>query len=160
MDLQAHKDALLCALKKLTVITQNVDRPWFNAVKCLARQSTVQHVTTNIAQRTFLITYATEFDEKMGDNGKPVTYHGRRALYLTLNNAAGFNDNVEFANILAGVCMTFDRDNDCWLLNPMQGNKCKDFPSITTVHQLNKLSKGSGTRMNVCVLHSQHHCCA
>ena len=58
------------------------------------------------------------FDEKMGDNGKPVTYHGRRAFYLTLNNTAGFNDNVEFANILAGVPMTFDKDNDCWLLNP------------------------------------------
>ena len=34
-----------------------------------------------------------------------------------MNNPAGFNDEVVFANILAGVRMTLDKDNDCWLLN-------------------------------------------
>lgn len=56
------------------------------------------------------------FDEKL-DGKQVVTHHGKRAYHLTLNNSTGFNDKVEFPNILAGVRMTLDRQNDCWLLN-------------------------------------------
>ena len=58
------------------------------------------------------------FDEKLDTkSGCPVLHHGKRAFHLTVNNPAGFNDEVVFANILAGVRMTLDKDNDCWLLN-------------------------------------------
>ena len=58
------------------------------------------------------------FDEKLDTkSGRPVLHHGKRAFHLTEKNPAGFNDEVVFANILAGVRMTLDRDNDCWLLN-------------------------------------------
>lgn len=56
------------------------------------------------------------FDEKL-DGKEVVRHHGKRAYHLTLNNSTGFNDKVEFPNILTGVRMTLDRQNDCWLLN-------------------------------------------
>ena len=58
------------------------------------------------------------FDEKLDSKtGRPVLQRGKRAFHLTVNNPAGVNDEVVFANILAGVRMTLDKDNDCWLLN-------------------------------------------
>ena len=58
------------------------------------------------------------FDEKLDSKtGRPVLHRGKRVFHLTVNNPAGFNDEVVFANILAGVRMTLDKDKDCWLLN-------------------------------------------
>ncbi|DBA88052.1 TPA: hypothetical protein ACH3X1_005033 [Trebouxia sp. C0004] len=48
------------------------------------------------------------FDEKLDKHSKPVTHDGKRAFHLTLNNPAGFTDEVNFANILSGVRMTLD----------------------------------------------------
>ncbi len=57
------------------------------------------------------------FDEKLDKHSKPVTHDGKRAFHLTLDNPAGFTDEVDFANVLSGVRMTLDKDNDCWLLD-------------------------------------------
>lgn len=57
------------------------------------------------------------FDEKLDKQSKPVTHNGKRAFHLTLDNPASFTDEVDFANVLIGVRMTLDKDNDCWLLN-------------------------------------------
>ena len=51
------------------------------------------------------------FDEKLDSKtGRPVLHCGKRAFHLTVNNPAGFNDEMIFANILAGVRMTLDED--------------------------------------------------
>ena len=57
------------------------------------------------------------FDEKLDKHSRPVTRDGKRAFHLTLDNPAGFTDEVDFANVLSGVRMTLVKDNDCWLLN-------------------------------------------
>lgn len=45
--------------KSVTVNAHQNDRPWFDAVKCLARQRTAQDAMTSTAQRTFLTMYVT-----------------------------------------------------------------------------------------------------
>ncbi|KAL3144581.1 hypothetical protein ABBQ32_004305 [Trebouxia sp. C0010 RCD-2024] len=57
------------------------------------------------------------FDEKRDAKGNVVTHNGKRAYHLTVDNRTGFNDKVEFPNILTGVCMTLDCQHDCWLLH-------------------------------------------
>ena len=57
------------------------------------------------------------FDEKVDKAGKHIRYGGKRAYHLTLNNPTGFNDKVEFPNILTGVRMHLDTEHDCWLLD-------------------------------------------
>ena len=42
------------------------------------------------------------FDEKLDSKtGRPVLHRGKRAFHLIVNNPAGFNDEMIFANILA-----------------------------------------------------------
>lgn len=57
------------------------------------------------------------FDEALDKQGNHMVLKGQRAYHLRLDNPTGFNEKVEFPNILAGVRMTLDHENDCWLLN-------------------------------------------
>ena len=57
------------------------------------------------------------FEEALDKRGNHKVLKGQRAYHPRLNNPTGFNEKVEFANILAGVRMTLDSESDCWLLN-------------------------------------------
>lgn len=57
------------------------------------------------------------FEEKLDASKKQVLIEGKRAYHLTLNNPTGFNEKVEFPNILTAVRMTLDSQQDCWLLD-------------------------------------------
>ena len=46
-----------------------------------------------------------------------MSYGGKKAYHLKLDNATGFNDVLEFETILTAVRMTLDEVHDCWLLD-------------------------------------------
>lgn len=46
-----------------------------------------------------------------------VSYNGKKAYHLRIDNPTGFNDKVEFGTILTVVRMTLDTAHDCWLLD-------------------------------------------
>ena len=49
-------------------------------------------------------------------NGEHVSYEGKKAYHLPIVNPYGFNEKVEFANILTAVRMTQDKARHCYLL--------------------------------------------
>ena len=49
-------------------------------------------------------------------NGEHVSYDGKKAYHLPIVNPYGFNEKVEFANILTAVRMTQDKTRHCYLL--------------------------------------------
>ena len=46
-----------------------------------------------------------------------ISYGGKKAYHLRLDNATGFNDVLEFETILTAVRMTLDEAHDCWRLD-------------------------------------------
>ena len=46
-----------------------------------------------------------------------VSYNGKKAYHLRIDNSTGFNDKVEFGTVLTAVRMTLDTAHGCWLLD-------------------------------------------